>query len=173
MLPRPPQDPPHDRLIQVGRALRAWGFNGEIKVEDLSDYPERFRPRQRLLIKDSSYAIQRSRRHKGAILVKLEGVDSLQEAEALRGAYLEVPESEAAALPEGTYFHFQILGLKVVTTEGEELGEVAEIVTTGSNDVYVTRGARGEVLIPAIGDVVMAVDLEKGVLTVEPLPGLL
>ena len=144
-----------------------------MRLELLTDFPERFQPARRVYIRGSPYTIQRARRHRAGLLIKLEGIDSLEAAEGLRDATLQVPEAEAHQLPGGTYFHFQVIGLKVVTTTGEDLGEVVEILSPGGNDIYVTRGPRGEVLVPAIGDVVKSVDLERGVLTVEPLPGLL
>ena len=159
--------------MEVGRILRSWGMRGELRVQVLTDSPHRFQRSHRLYARGAPYAIQRSRRHKSGLLLKLEGIDSPQAADALRGALLEVPESEVPSLPEDSYYHFQVLGLNVVTTQGEALGEVVDILSTGSNDVYVTRGPRGDVLVPAIADVVKSVDLERGLVTIEPLPGLL
>jgi 16S rRNA processing protein RimM len=84
-----------------------------------------------------------------------------------------VPEDELRPLGEGQYYHFQILGLEVRTTAGEVLGRVEQIISTGSNDVFVVRGPRGEVLIPAVDDVVKSVDPAAGRIEVEVVEGLL
>jgi 16S rRNA processing protein RimM len=95
-------------------------------------------------------------------------------AEAYRDADLQVRLEDAAPLPEGVYYHWQILGLQVVTEQGESLGELVEILETGANDVYVVRDAEGrERLLPAIRSVVAQVDEQAGRLVVRPLPGLL
>ena len=108
----------------------------------------------------------------GRPVLKLSGIDDRNESETLRGKLLEVPESELMRLPQDTYFQHQIVGLEAVTTDGRKLGTIAEILQTGSNDVYVVKGER-EHLIPAIGDVVKEVDLEAGRLVVDAIPGLL
>ena len=103
----------------------------------------------------------------------LEGVHTRDQAEALRGQVLFVRAADLPPLPEGDYYHHQILGLTVITEEGKVLGEVAEILTTGATDVYLIRSATGEVLIPASDEVIRKVDLHKGELFIHLLPGLL
>jgi 16S rRNA processing protein RimM len=88
------------------------------------------------------------------------------------GQWLTAPPETSPQLPEGEYFHYQILGLRVITEEGEELGEVMEIIETGSNDVYVVSGEKGELLVPAISQVVREIDLNSQVMTVSLLEGL-
>jgi 16S rRNA processing protein RimM len=113
------------------------------------------------------------RLHQGRVLLKLEGCDDRTAAEALRGAFVQVPIEEAIPLDEGEYYEHQIVGLAVWTAKGEALGEVVEILYTGANDVYVVRGLdRSEILIPAIAGVILKVDLEAGRLVVELPEGL-
>ncbi len=91
----------------------------------------------------------------------------------LRAAEIHIPTADAEELESGSYYHWQILGLKVVSDEGETLGSVTRIIVTGANDVYVVGGrAEKDLLIPAIDSVVRSVDLELGVLTVTLIPGL-
>ncbi len=85
---------------------------------------------------------------------------------------LEIPISRLRPLPDGEYYQFQLLGLEVWTIAGELLGTISDILPTGSNDVYVVRSDTGEMLIPAIEDVVKAVELDKGRLVIELMPGL-
>ena len=170
-LARPKPTPP-ERLV-IGRIIRPWGHRGQVKVERHTDFPQRFRSGVRFLIGQEEYLCEDVTRPPGALVLKLQGVESPEDAEQLRGALLEVPTSQAEPLPQGTYYYYQVLGLEVHTTGGEFLGRVTEILPTGSNDVYVIQGPRGEVLIPATGEVVTAVDLDAGRITIEPLPGLL
>jgi len=97
----------------------------------------------------------------------------VEDATELRGQFLEVPQSQIRPLPNGEYYQFQLLGLEVWTTEGELLGRIAHILPTGSNDVYVVPSKHGELLIPAIEDVVISIDLEKGRIVIELIEGLL
>lgn len=105
--------------------------------------------------------------------MKLATMDGIAAAEKLRQQPLEVPRSQAQPLPPGQYYVFQIIGLEVWTTGGDNLGHVAEIMPTASNDVYLVRGPRGEVLIPAIEAVIKEIDLERGRMTIEAIEGLL
>ena len=86
---------------------------------------------------------------------------------------METERNQDYPLPEGQYYHHQIIGLQVRTTQGESLGSVTEILTGKSNDNYIVQGAKGEILIPAIEDVVKSVDLEQGCITIEAIEGLL
>ena len=101
------------------------------------------------------------------------GIDSVSAAEELRGLEVFLPRAEAPPLPQGHFFVQEVLGLRVRTTGGRDLGRVAEVLRTGANDVYVARGAAGEVLIPAIRAVVLSIDPVAGEIIIEPMPGLL
>jgi 16S rRNA processing protein RimM len=146
----------------VGRVLGAWGIRGDVRVEPHTDAPDRFSSGSRLYLDGAATTVVSSRPHKGGLLVRLERVDDRNAAEALKGAALAVPRTDVDPLPEGSYYHFEILGLGVWTEEGEALGEVREILATGSNDVYVVRGPAGkERLVPALTNVVVGVDIER------------
>jgi len=86
---------------------------------------------------------------------------------------VEIERSQDYPLPEGQYYHHQIIGLQVGTTQGELLGNVIEILTGKSNDNYIVQGAKGDILIPAIEDVVQSIDLDQGIITIEAIEGLL
>jgi 16S rRNA processing protein RimM len=107
------------------------------------------------------------------LIVQLADVTSPAAAAGLFGELLYVRRDEAATLPRGSYFEHEVVGLRVETAAGRELGTVAEILRTGANDVYVVRGNLGEVLIPAVRHVVRRVDLPGGRIVVELIPGLL
>lgn len=141
----------------------------------LTDFPDRFATTVELLVGEPPVArvVESHRLHQNRLLLKLAGVDDRAAAEELRGALLQVPVEAAVELPAGSYYWYQLIGLRVVDESGRELGELVEVLPTGSNDVYVVRGQFGEILLPAIKDVVREVDLAGGRLRVHLLPGLL
>ncbi len=121
----------------------------------------------------ASYSLQSVRVDRQSLIVSLVGITSREAAAQLRGAVIEVMPDDLPGLLEGSYYHKQIIGLRVVTTEGIEIGRITDIFETGSNDVYVVRGHEKEHLIPAIRDVVMKIDLLAGRITIYPMKGLL
>jgi 16S rRNA processing protein RimM len=166
--------PSKDDYLVVARVVAAHGIRGEVRCEVITDFPERFRSTSRLFLGSvhTPVDVERARSQKGSLLLKLADVDTRDAAERLRGVTLSVPGTEAVPLPPGTYFWHDIIGLRVVTTAGDDLGQVAEILQTGGNDVYVVKRGDAELLIPAIKDVVRGVDLGAGVMTVEMMEGL-
>ena len=159
--------------VIVGRIRSAWGLRGDVSVEVLSDAPHRFAPGSVLRLKGGLTRVEHSRKGKRGLLVKLDTVNDRTQAEALRGEDLTVLPDQVDALPEGIYYHFQILDLLVQTEAGERLGVVSEIIVTGGNDVYVVHEeGRRDILIPALPDVVLDVDLDTGVMTVNLPDGL-
>jgi 16S rRNA processing protein RimM len=108
------------------------------------------------------------------VLLKLENIADRDTAAAFRGADVEVPADNDLKLPKGQFYWHQVIGLHVEdATTHEQLGEVADIIETGANDVYIVHGPRGEILIPAIKDVLKRIDPEEGRMLVQPLPGML
>ena len=160
-------------FIAVGRVVAPWGLKGEMKVEVMTDFPDRFSPLEEVYIDGQPVSIERGRWHKGRVILKLASVDNIDAVEKLRGRFLEIPQSRLRPLPEDHYYQFQLMGLEVWTTEGERLGQIADILPSASNDVYVVRGNHDELLIPAIEDVVKSVELESGRIIVQLIEGLL
>ena len=152
--------------------LGTWGVHGDLKVEPLAP-PSAFKPGRTVFLGHDEHTIERSRRTERLLYLKLAGIDDRERAAEERGRYLQVPETALDHPGEDTYYWFQLIGLSVVTTAGEELGEITEIITTGSNDVFVVRGPRGELLIPAIDDVIQEVDIPAARMLIEPIAGLL
>lgn len=167
------REPALPEFLIVGRIVAPWGIRGEVKVEVETDFPERFSPHKQVYIDGIPFKIESCHLHKQHLIVKLATIDSIEAAEKLRRQDLTIPRSELHPLPEGQYYTFQLIGLKVVTTEGDSLGRITDIMATASNDVYIVEGKRGEILIPAIEDVVKSIDLEKGKIVIEAIEGLL
>ena len=163
---------PPEFLI-VGRVIAPWGTKGELKVQVITDFPDRFTPGEIVCIDGKPLEIENSRPHKQHLLVKLATIDSVRDAEKLRDCDLTIPRSRVRPLAPGQYYLFQVIGLNVLTTDGRSLGEIVDIMATAGNDVYVVEGELGEILIPAIEDVVRSIDLERGEVVIEAIEGLL
>jgi len=166
-------------FLTVGRIGRPHGVRGEVEVEVLTDFPERFRPGSQLYLGTADdpdptpVRVVSARPHRNRLLVRLDVAADRTAAGELTGRSLLVPAAEAQPLEADAYYPHQLMGLRVVTVDGEALGEVAEVLETGSADVLIVRGPRGEVLLPMIATVIAAIDLAAGEVTVTPLPGLL
>jgi len=160
-------------FITIGRILTFWGTEGKLKVKVITDFPQRFAPSATVYVNRQPMTIDSTEWHKGKAIIKLNTIDSIGAAQRLRGQPIEIHHSQVYPLPEGQYYHFQLIGLEVWTTQGKLLGNITEILTAESNDNYVVRGNDGEILIPAIEDVVKSIDLNKGRIIIEAIPGLL
>ncbi|HZJ82999.1 MAG TPA: ribosome maturation factor RimM [Clostridia bacterium] len=159
--------------LSVGYVLKPQGIKGEIKVESLTDNLERFDKLSVLYIKcqegyDPIEIV--ARRYSGKfVYLSIKGYDDMNAAEKLRGQYLWIPREEAKKLPEGSFFIADLIRCNVYTQEEEHLGSIKEVIHTGSNDVYVIKGVKGEILIPALKKVVLNVDIEAKRMTVDSL----
>jgi len=165
--------PSEPEFITIGKIIAPWGIKGKLQVKVETDFPQRFTPSSKIYINRQPMTINSTEWHKGKAIIKLNTIDSIEDAQRLRGQPVEIHHSQVYPLPEGQYYHFQLTGLEVWTTQGELLGTVTEILTADSNDNYVVHGARGEILNPAIEDVVSSIDLDKGRLVIEAIEGLL
>ena len=160
-------------FITIGYILSPRGITGKLEVKVETDFPQRFAPHAKVYINRQLMTIASTEWHKGKPIIKLDAINSIEEAQKLRGQPVEIHPRQAYSLPEGQYYHYQIIGLQVRTTQGELLGNITEVLTGASNDNYIVRGDKGEVLIPAIKDVVKSVDLNQGCMTIEAIEGLL
>lgn len=165
-------------LVAVARILKPQGIRGEVRVESLTDNATRLtRPGRFILSRvpgvdsapdDHAVELTRGRPHGRFFALKFAGVETMSDAEALRDLLVKVPARELAALPEGTFYLYEIIGAEVVTEDGARLGVVEEIMRGPAHDVYVVRGPDGESLLPATREVVRAVDRETRTITVRP-----
>lgn len=155
-------------MVTIGRIVRPQGRKGEVVVEPLSDRPDRFPSLRQAFVAGEAGAarpvrVREAWPHKGRFVLKLDGVDSIDDAERYRGLDLRIPEEDLAALPAGSYYHHQLRGLRVEEADGREVGRVAEVMETGGEAaVLVVRGPNGETLIPLADAFVRAVDLAGG-----------
>jgi 16S rRNA processing protein RimM len=169
--PRSFQMPPPDH-ISVGKILRAWGLNGQLKVEPFSDFPGRFVTGQEFYIGATKFQCKYVHQRSGTFILKLDGIETKEEANKVRGSLLTIPQSEAPDLPEGTFYYHEVEDLEVWTDEDIYLGKITEIINTASNDVYVVKNIDQEILIPATSDVIKLINLKTQRLTIHVIPGL-
>lgn len=167
-----------EEWILVGTLFRTHGIRGEVKVYPLTDTPERFLDLNDVVIEDASgqrhnARIDRVRFQQDRLILHFAGKDRIEEIEPFVKGHILIHRSQAVPLAEGRYYHADIIGLSVVTEAGETLGSIEEILETGSNDVYVVRRGKKEVLVPAIEEVVRKIDLEQGTMVIHVLEGLL
>jgi 16S rRNA processing protein RimM len=168
---------PELRYLAVGKIVRAHGLRGEVSVAVLTEFPERFETTEWVYLGNefeaTPYRLESYRWHKDNVLLTLAGVADRTQAEALRGQLVQVPLNEAVALPEGSYYLYQLIGLQVKTVEGEFLGTITSVMETGANDVYVVQNEGRELLLPAIPDVIKTIDLPNGLMVVQVMEGLI
>ncbi len=158
----------------IGRLSGAFGVRGELKVEPMTDFPERFEGLESIYLGDEHVPkTVLSARTKGRVLLMLEGIDSREQAQALRGKTLWVPRTEAVELPEGQYYRDEIVGLTIQDEDGAVIGTIEDILETGANDVYVVKAPDRQILVPAIRDVVVAIEPDAGRVVIRPMPGML
>ena len=160
--------------IEVGKIVNVRGVRGEVKINPFLDDTQAFREFEFLYIKEKQVKILSVKFVKNNPILLLEGVDSVEKAEALRNTPVYVDEEMLPELSENEYYIKDILGLEVLTLEGESLGKITDVFKTGSNDVYEVQMESGKkFLIPAISQVIKEINIEEKRVIVELLEGLL
>lgn len=161
-------------FLIIGRVLKPWSYRGEMKIEILTDFPKRFASLQTVFVGDDAkrFSVERAHLHGKYVLLKLKGIDSTEDADKLRDQLVQVARADAVQLPKGQHFIHELIGLRVVTTEGENLGVIEEILDTGANDVYIVRNETREILLPASEEVVKEIAIERGEIIVKMIAGL-
>lgn len=163
-------------FLAIGKVIRPHGVRGELLLETLTEFPAHLAEVATVYVGEAEspqpHPLRRARLHQRELLIQLGDCLDRDAAEAYRGQMVFIRTEQAAPLPPGRYYHHQIIGLTVITDEGETLGQVAEILETGANDVYVVVGPSGELLLPALESVIQLIDLDAKKMTVHLLEGL-
>lgn len=163
-------------FLVVGKIRRPHGVHGEMVAETSTDFPERFSPQKVLYIgkQHLKFTLISLRNHNEGLLIGFEEITSPEQAGQFRNQVLSIAIKDAPTLAEGEYFFHEMIGLVVVDEDGNDLGKLTEIMKTGANDVYVVTDPKGnEILLPAIADVILSIDMNTRTMKVHLLPGLL
>jgi 16S rRNA processing protein RimM len=167
-----------DDMALVGRIARAHGLRGQVIVNLDTDFPEtRFQPGAELFIERggtiSALRLTTVRFHRDRPVIGIEGVTTMTEAEALAGCELRIQPERLAALPAGTFYHHDLVGCRVETSDGRTVGTVSGVEGTMAGSRLVIAGTRGEILIPLVSDICPTIDVGAKRIVVEPPDGLL
>ena len=160
-------------FVVIGQALKPFGIKGEIKIKVFTESLEAFENSSVLIFGQTPYRVRSLRAHKGCALVGLEGVETPEQANRISGSLVKTEYKNLPNKEEDEYYWFELIGMRVSTVDGRDLGEITQITATGANDVIHVQGTYGEVLLPMIEDVVLEVDIEKKKMVVDPLEGLI
>lgn len=163
-------------LLQVGVISSTHGIKGEVKVFPTTDDAARFKKLKEVLldtgIEKLSMEIEGVKFFKQFVILKFKGINNINDVEKYKGKGLYVTRDHAVKLSKGEYFVADILGMQVVTDDGEVLGTLKDVMETGANDVYVVDAPEGELLLPAIKQCIRQVDIEGRKMTVHMMEGL-
>jgi 16S rRNA processing protein RimM len=165
-------------LVAIARITKTRGLRGEAVADVLTDFPERFENLETVLAIKPNGAreelkIEKFWFQKGRIILKFEGVDSIEAAEALRNTEICVSEADAVELEEDEYFDWELAGCAVETIEGEQIGRVKEILRTGGTEILIVAGAEKEYMIPFAEAICTEVDIENKLIKIDAPEGLL
>lgn len=172
------ETPGATRLVPLGRVVNTHGVRGELRLLPYASPCSTLQPGRivSLQSKDgssSSFTVESVRLHAPSLLIKFQGVTSLEQAQLLRGSEVSIEEDQLPPLQEGEFYYYQVVGLRVLTTTGEEIGTIAEVFFSGGHDVWVVRQGKKEYLIPVTEEIVRTIDIAGGRAIIEPMEGLL
>lgn len=164
--------------IAIGRVVKARGLRGEIRVLSYFDSLSYFHELRHVYLEkgksgETRFGVRQAREHGKCFLLLLEGCDSVAEAQQLVGAEVTVPPESFLALPEGSYYWHQMEGMDVYTQEGEHVGVIRDFLAASGNEVLVVSREDKQWLLPVVSEVIAEVDLERRVMTIHPIAGLL
>lgn len=164
--------------LEVGQIVNTFGIKGFVKIYPYVDDIQRFDNLKKIYIKskklNQKLEIEEVKYQKNMVLIKFKGIDTVEQAEKLKNAYVEIDRCDAIALEEGQYFIADLLGLEVFLDTGEKLGILEDIFNTGSKDIYVVKNEQGkQYLLPYMDEVIKEIDLEKGKITAHLIDGLI
>jgi 16S rRNA processing protein RimM len=162
--------------VAVGLAVGAFGIRGDLKVHPLTDFPERFQQSATLYVggAHTPHRVTSARQHGRIVVMHLEGIETANDAERLRGEQLFIPVGELLTLPVDQYYVHDLIGLRVEHVDSTPLGVIRDVVVAGGNDLLVVSNLTGgaDVLLPAVKEFIKSVDVPGGVVRVAPIPGL-
>ena len=165
-------------FLKIGVVTSPHGVHGEVRVFPTTEDPDRFRILDEVILQNGSrretHRIRSVKNAKNMVILKLSGIESMNEAETYRGWELMIPRELGLPLEEDEYYIADLIGMDVLTPDGKHLGVIRDVMQTGANDVYVVDSEEyGEILIPAIKACIIQVNIQDNRMVTELLPGLL
>lgn len=166
-----------EKYLEIGQIVNTFGIKGQVKIVPFTDDITRYDELKEIYVEKKNelklFQIEQVNYKKNMVILKLKGIETVEEAEKLRNCYLKIDRKDAKKLPKDTYFIVDLIGLDVYTDEGKLLGKVDDIYNAGSSDIYVVKDELGkQILLPAIKDVLKEVDLENQKIIVHLIKGL-
>lgn len=167
-----------ERYLEIGQIVNTFGIKGQIKVNPFTEDIKKFDKLNEIYVEKKKelqlFQIENVNYNKHTVILKLKGIDTIEQAEEYRNCYIKIDREKEEKLPEGVYYIVDLLGLDVYTDEGKLLGKVDDIYNTGSNDIYVVKDELGkQILLPGIEEVLKQVDLENKKIIVHIINGLI
>ena len=164
--------------FEIGQIVNTFGIKGVVKVNAFMDDPLEFENLKTILIEKNKklleFEIEEAKLHKNQVLLKIKGIDNINEAEKYKGCYIKLPREKAKKLPKNTYFIADLIGVKVYTDNGELLGKVEDIYNSGSADIYVIKDELGkQILLPGTKEVIKQIDVDNEKIIVHLIDGLI
>lgn len=164
--------------FEIGQIVNTFGIKGVVKVNYFTDDPLEFEKLKTILVEKNKklleFEIEEAKLHKNQVLLKLKGINDINEAEKYKGCYIKLPREKAKKLPENTYFIADLIGIEVFTDNGELLGKVDDIYNSGSADIYVIKDELGkQILLPGIKEVIKEIDVDNEKIIVHLIDGLI
>ncbi|MFQ5708892.1 MAG: ribosome maturation factor RimM [bacterium] len=165
-------------FVEIGYIEKAHGVKGEVRVRAATDHPQRFTQLKKIFVESpqgirTEFKIVKASVRGHTIFLGLKGVASRDEALSLKGSTIKIRREDCLPLAEDEFYHFEVIGSTVKTTDGRSLGFVVDVWEVPANSIYVVKKGNREVLIPAIKQVVKKVDVDKGEIIIDPMEGLL
>ena len=166
-----------ENFLEIGQIVNSYGLKGQMKIVPFTDDITRYSDLKTIYIEMNKqlkeFKIEQVKYHKNNVLIKLEGIDDINDTEQFKNCYVKVDRTNAVELPEDSYFIVDLLGLEVFTEDNNLLGKIVDVFPTGSNDVYVVKDELGkQILLPAIGEVIKNVDIPNKKMIVNLIKGL-
>ena len=166
-----------DNLLLLGKVIRPHGLDGLLRIQSYAISEAALLDSERIFLRSASGKICQEKvtavkPHQNLFLMKLEGISSISQAQKYKGAKIFI-EKETLTCDEGEYFFYELIGLEVYLDSGEYVGKIVHIISAGSNDIYVVKEKKKEILIPATYEIVKEVEVDKGRITISAMEGLL
>lgn len=159
-----------NEFLDCGQIVNTHGIHGEVRIVPWADSPDFLRQFSTLYVDGRALAVTASRVHKGSVIARLQGVDTVEGAMALKGKTVQLRRADAK-LPEGAFFLADIIGLDVVDENGNKLGTLKEVLSPSVQQIYVVEGQR-EIMIPAVPEFILETNIEAGYIRVRLIEGM-